>query len=79
MEVRLRDAQRRAEDTSLSRAGDDTHSRTPPVAVANGEPQGPGRIMVSELLAGGNEVILVHGGQDYRLRITANNKLILTK
>ncbi|MGE5357738.1 MAG: hemin uptake protein HemP [Bacteroidales bacterium] len=25
------------------------------------------------------EAILVHGGQDYRLRITANGKLILTK
>ena len=37
------------------------------------------RIIVSELLAGGREAILVHDGQDYRLRITANGKLILTK
>ena len=37
------------------------------------------RLKVSELLAGKREVILEHGGQDYRLRITANDKLILTK
>ncbi|MET0193544.1 MAG: hemin uptake protein HemP [Hyphomicrobiaceae bacterium] len=37
------------------------------------------RLMVSELLAGEREVILEHDGQDYRLRITANGKLILTK
>jgi hemin uptake protein HemP len=43
------------------------------------EPQQPVRVLVSELLAGGREAILVHGGQDYRLRITANGKLILTK
>ena len=29
--------------------------------------------------AGGREAILEHDGQDYRLRITANGKLILTK
>jgi hemin uptake protein HemP len=37
------------------------------------------RLKVSELLAGEREAILEHGGQDYRLRITANGKLILTK
>ncbi|MBX9588505.1 MAG: hemin uptake protein HemP [Hyphomonadaceae bacterium] len=37
------------------------------------------RLKVSELLAGGREAILEHDGQDYRLRITANGKLILTK
>jgi hemin uptake protein HemP len=37
------------------------------------------RLMVSKLLAGEREVILEHDGQDYRLRITANGKLILTK
>lgn len=40
---------------------------------------GPRRLKVSELLEGGREAILEHGGQDYRLRITANGKLILTK
>lgn len=37
------------------------------------------RLKVSELLGGEREAILEHGGQDYRLRITANGKLILTK
>ena len=37
------------------------------------------RLKVSELLAGEREVILEHDGQNYRLRITANGKLILTK
>ena len=37
------------------------------------------RIKVSELLQGDREVILEHDSQDYRLRITANGKLILTK
>lgn len=37
------------------------------------------RVLVSELLQGGREAILVHDGSDYRLRITANGKLILTK
>jgi hemin uptake protein HemP len=34
---------------------------------------------VSELLQGGREAILLHDGAEYRLRITANGKLILTK
>jgi hemin uptake protein HemP len=39
----------------------------------------PRRLKVSELLGGEREAILEHDGQDYRLRITANGKLILTK
>jgi hemin uptake protein HemP len=51
---------------------------TPPVSRS---PPGtrPKRIKVSELLQGEREVILEHDSQDYRLRITANGKLILTK
>ncbi len=41
--------------------------------------QRPIRLQVAELLGGGREAILEHAGQDYRLRITANGKLILTK
>jgi hemin uptake protein HemP len=41
--------------------------------------QRPKRIKVSDLLQGEREVILEHDSQDYRLRITANGKLILTK
>jgi hemin uptake protein HemP len=37
------------------------------------------RYHVDELLKGGREAILVHRGQEYRLRITSTGKLILTK
>jgi hemin uptake protein HemP len=37
------------------------------------------RVLVSELLRGGREAILEHHRQKYRLRITQNGKLILTK
>ncbi len=37
------------------------------------------RVLVSDILKGGREAIIEHDGQDYRLRITANGKLILTK
>lgn len=37
------------------------------------------RIKVSELLENEREAILEHAGQEYRLRVTANGKLILTK
>lgn len=47
---------------------------------ANGETQNKKvRVLVSDILQGGREAILEHDGQDYRLRITANGKLILTK
>ena len=39
----------------------------------------PRRLKVAELLEGAREAILEHSGQDYRLRITTNGKLILTK
>lgn len=37
------------------------------------------RIELVELLGGRREAIIVHNGEDYRLRVTANGKLILTK
>lgn len=39
----------------------------------------PRRLLAAELLGGDREVVIVHRGQDYRLRITSNDKLILTK
>lgn len=33
----------------------------------------------SELFAGATEVVIVHNGAQYRLRITRQDKLILTK
>lgn len=37
------------------------------------------RVSVSDLLAGDRELILVHRHSEYRLRLTNNDKLILTK
>ena len=37
------------------------------------------RLDVRTLLGGGRELILVHNEAEYRLRLTANDKLILTK
>lgn len=38
----------------------------------------PRRLVVEDLLQGQREVVLIHGAREYRLRITANGKLILT-
>lgn len=40
---------------------------------------GPPVVISTSLLAGRREVIIRHGDEDYRLRITGNDKLILTK
>lgn len=37
------------------------------------------RIPIADLLGGGREAVLVHDGAEYRLRLTSNGKLILTK
>ncbi len=37
------------------------------------------RIEVEAILGPGREAVLVHNGEAYTLRVTANNKLILTK
>lgn len=39
----------------------------------------PIRVELAALLSGRREAIIVHNGEDYRLRVTSNGKLILTK
>jgi hemin uptake protein HemP len=39
----------------------------------------PARWRIEDLLRGARETIIEHNGEDYRLRITSNGKLILTK
>jgi hemin uptake protein HemP len=39
----------------------------------------PLRLDAAALFAGGCEVLIVHAGETYRLRLTRQNKLILTK
>jgi hemin uptake protein HemP len=55
---------------------DDSREALAPSPGTVGKPR---RLKVSDLMAGEREAILEHGGQDYRLRITASGKLILTK
>jgi hemin uptake protein HemP len=46
-------------------------SQTPPAR--------PPRLDSRQLLQGGKEIVIVHGTEEYRLRLTAAGKLILTK
>jgi len=54
---------------------DSTHKSEPVTGRGAAIP----RIDASTLLAASREIILVHNQQEYRLRITSNDKLILTK
>jgi len=47
---------------------------------ADAAPEAPARRVSSQtLLAGGRELVIQHQGNEYRLRLTRNDKLILTK
>lgn len=50
-----------------------------PVYTAAPADNGVRRIPVLDLFEGSNELILIHNGDDYRLRITSKGRLILTK
>lgn len=52
-------------------------SSAPPPAKAAPSPMR--RVSGAELMAGQREIAILHDGQEYRLRITAAGKLILTK
>jgi hemin uptake protein HemP len=45
------------------------------------QPEGRRSVPISseELLGGQREIIIQHGSEQYRLRLTTNNKLILVK
>ena len=53
------------------------NERKQPVLVALKKPVR--RIAVHDLMAGAREAVLLHDGEEYRLRLTSNGKLILTK
>jgi hemin uptake protein HemP len=50
-----------------------------PASTAGGRGPHPDLLDSAILLAGGNEVLIRHGTDTYRLRITRQNRLILTK
>lgn len=55
----------------------------PRVAAANRQglisKPGVNRVSIDALLNGAHEMVIVHAGEEYRLRITSKGKLILTK
>lgn len=64
----------------ITRAHTDTNGCT---ADRSKEGRGPGMpaktITSAELFAARREIVILHAGEEYRLRITSNGKLILTK
>ena len=55
-----------------------SHSRTTGSAISDSKPS-PGAVSAELLFRGAKEIVIRHQGDDYRLRITRNDKLILTK
>jgi hemin uptake protein HemP len=71
---------------SYTKSPEDGDATTPgqgasqaPSTPADHAAAGPRRIQSSELFAGQTELTIVHAREHYRLRITRNDKLILTK
>ncbi len=53
-----------------------------PASLTGDLPGGPDAIPtieVGSIIGAGREAVIVHKGERYRLRVTANDKLILTK
>jgi hemin uptake protein HemP len=57
----------------------DTYLQKPTLVVVSIKPHLPPRISSAQLLRGQRTVNIEHGGQHYTLRLTRDNKLILTK
>ncbi len=55
-----------------------TDEKAPPSKPIMPKPEVP-VFDLRQLLAGSREAVLIHAGEHYRLRITAKDKLILTK
>lgn len=55
------------------------HTLNEQATEATAADMGPREHDVRKLVGNGVEAVILHAGERYRLRITANNKLILTK
>lgn len=51
----------------------------PTLAAVSAQPEAPPRVVSDQLLRGHRTVEIEHGEQRYTLRVTKDNKLILTK
>ena len=63
------------EVTKAEQPGDPSERETRPA----GQGRTVRRVTTEDLLQGGNELIIAHRGDEYRLRVTSNGKLILNK
>ncbi|WKJ91682.1 hemin uptake protein HemP [Methylomonas montana] len=54
-------------------------ARAPTAGTSPELPQGRPRLNSQLLFGAQNEIVIEHQGDEYRLRITSNGKLILTK
>ncbi len=70
---------RAAEQQLPRRRGECTVVEEPPVRKVERMPAVLPRVSSSDLLKGLRELIIEHAGEEYRLRLTSNGKLILTK
>ena len=52
--------------------------RTPPKARPETGVPAANRVQSQSLLGPGRELVILHNGREYRLRVTQNGKLILT-
>ncbi len=56
-----------------------TDHKQPSTSASSTSSQQIPRIFSRDLLAGRREIVIVHGAVEYRLRLTSQDKLILTK
>jgi hemin uptake protein HemP len=66
-------------DRTAHRTSESTQAQPPHAAASLGGPPQVRRVESATLFGRGHEVVIVHRGQEYRLRITKSDKLILTK
>ncbi len=55
------------------------HEKSRTTLIERSVPLADNRINSRDLFAATREIMIVHGDETYRLRLTAQNKLILTK
>ena len=60
-------------------SGRSSDARAGEAAERNAPSEAPLRVAADTLLRGRRELIILHNADEYRLRITSNGKLILTK
>ncbi len=57
---------------------DSRSSRMQPVKTVESQAIAPQKVRSETLLGSARELLIVHNGREYRLRLTQNGKLILT-